>query len=301
MYTPFSVSVATGGSEERMMKRSAAFLIMMVLLVATTLVNAATIDYFIWDDWGGNWADAEKSTSNTEDDSMCWAATASNILEWARWCETDLTNTDQIFGYFRDHWTDSGGRMNFGWDWWFDGTYDGPLTWSYPDVPGGGFYPGVNFSDYFRQSWNPSGSMSVIDQYLHDGYGTGLGLYDSSDGHAVTVWGFTFDSDATDYYTGIYVTDSDDDKDGPPIRPDSLRYYNVTFDEKWYLQNYGGSDDWYIGDIQGLALNPGFTHAPEPATLLLLAMGSLALLKKSRGYRRFSFRRGSRTLSFGRF
>ena len=265
------------------MKRSpVVYTVMGVIFVITSLTSATPVDYFIFDDWGGNWADAEKSTSSSEDDLMCWAAAASNVLEWAGWHESGLTNTDQIFGYFQDHWTDAGGRMKFGWDWWFDGTYDGPGTWSHPDVAGGGFYPTANFGEFFRQSWNPSGSLSVIDDYLHDGYGTVLGLYGGSTGHAITVWGFEFDPDSADYYTGIYVTDSDDSEYGLAPRPDLLQYYDVTFDGKWFLQDFYGSNSWYIGDIQGLAMNPGIAHAPEPATLFLLGMGGLGLLKKFR-------------------
>ena len=251
-------------------------------LVVINSTYANNIDYFIWDDWGGTFADAEKNTLSTEDDDMCWAAAASNILEWAGWRGSDvLADTDQIFDYFQDHWTDAGGKMQYGWDWWFDGTYNGPPTWSTPDVAGGGFYHQVNFNEYFRKTWDPQGSMSVIDQYLRGGYGTALGLYAPGVGHAVTIWGFEYDPDTPDYYSGIYITDSDDNEYGLPPRPDSLKYYDVAFaDTKWLLQDYSGSDSWYIGDIQGLAINPGIPHAPEPATLLLLGLGCLATRRK---------------------
>ena len=35
-----------------------------------------------------------------------------------------MTNTDEMFEYIQDHWTDEGSLMEFGWDWWFDGTND---------------------------------------------------------------------------------------------------------------------------------------------------------------------------------
>ena len=39
------------------------------------------------------------------------------------------------------------------------------------------------------------------------------------------------------------------------------KYYDVAFvdagaNSKWYLQNYGGSNTWYVGDIQALEINP---------------------------------------------
>ena len=108
--------------------------------------------YLLFEHWGGTWSDAEKSPSNTEDDLLCWAGAASNVLAWTGWGIVDgLANTDDIFGYFQDHWTDQGGLMQFGWDWWFDGTNDsqGWSGWSQEDVQGGGFYPNENFSSFF--------------------------------------------------------------------------------------------------------------------------------------------------------
>ena len=71
---------------------------------------------------------------------MCWAAAASNILVWTGWGDIYSTDEDNIFGYFQDHWTDSGALMEFGWDWWFDGTNpsQGWSGWSQVDDPGGG-------------------------------------------------------------------------------------------------------------------------------------------------------------------
>lgn len=288
---PFFLLMSRFGSRkerlDEMVRERAHFLIIGVLVVFAGFACAGNIDYFIWDDWGGSWADAEKNSLNSEDDYMCWAATASNMLEWTGWVEPGLSSTDEIFAYFQDHWTDEGGSIHFALDWWFDGSYIGPLQsgWSHPDVPGGGFYsPQANFNDYFQKAWNPPGSMSIIDEYLHNGYGTGLGLYGPGAGHAVSVWGFKYDPDSPDYYTGIYLTNSDDSKGGPAPRPDVLQYYDVAFaNNKWYLQDYHGIDAWFIDDILALAMNPGYAHNPEPTTILLLGFGSFALLKKKRG------------------
>jgi hypothetical protein len=65
---------------------------------------------------GGTWHDAEKSPTNEEDDLMCWAAAASNILAWTGWgypSGTSFANEDDMFGYYQDHWTDQGGIMEF--------------------------------------------------------------------------------------------------------------------------------------------------------------------------------------------
>ncbi|HUU42822.1 MAG TPA: proprotein convertase P-domain-containing protein, partial [Planctomycetota bacterium] len=62
--------------------------------------------YLLTDFHGGTWSDTEKSPTNTEDDLMCWAAAASNVLEWTGWGETGgMTTSDQMFAYFQNHWT----------------------------------------------------------------------------------------------------------------------------------------------------------------------------------------------------
>jgi len=222
--------------------------------------------YLLYENWGGSWLDAEKTPSNTEDDLMCWAAAASNVLAWTGWgTVSGMTTSDQVFAYYQNHWTDQGGMMRYGWDWWFDGTnnsqgWDG---WSQVDVPGGGFYPGENFNDYFFRNDSDSQALSAIDSYLHSGYGVAIGIYGPG-GHAITVWGYNYNpSNPSDYY-GVWVTDSDDSKssDSPP---DRLRYYEVQYSGgKWYLQNYYGSNSWYIGTVQAMAQKPGGGPPPDP-------------------------------------
>ena len=211
------------------------------------------------DHWGGSWSDAEKSPTNNEDDLLCWAAAAANILEWTDWGKAGgMANTDEMFAYYQDHWTDMGSLPSYGWDWWFDGTNakQGLPEWSQVDVPGGGFYLSENFNAYFHQQVNDSQVMYSIDQYLHSGYGITLGTYGPGGGHSITCWGYNYDlSDPSDY-KGIWVTDSDDYKHSSDP-PDELRYYEVVYDSgKWYLQDYYGSDAWYISAVYALEKVP---------------------------------------------
>ena len=237
----------------------------------TLSFTPATADpsYMLIDDWGGAWHDAEKSPSNTEDDLMCWAAAASNILAWTGWGRVSgMTTTDQMFSYFQDHWTDQGGLAQFGWGWWFNGinATDGWSGWSQVDVAGGGFHPGEDFDDYLHWSSNDDQAIATIDTYLHAGYGVTLGVYGPG-GHAITCWGYTHTSGDPTGYTGIYVSDSDDSKwmEGAP---DRLRYYDVDYSGgRWYLQDFYGSDSWYVGLVEGLEANPGVAPGNQAPTI----------------------------------
>ena len=236
--------------------------------------------YMLTDNHGGSWVDAEKSPSNNEDDLMCWAAAASNVLEWSGWASSAGTgDTDSTFGYFQDHWTDEGSLMEFGWEWFFDGTNSrqGWIGWSQVDAAGGGFYPQENFyDDWFHESWDASGVMGYVDSYLRAGYGTTLAIYSDTIGHAITAWGFNYNPEDMDDYYGVWITDSDDDKyDSTP--EDELKYFELSYvSGKWFLQDYYGYNDIYIGGVQALA------PVPEPAMITLLGMGAIALLGRRR-------------------
>ena len=260
--------------------------ILTVAALLATPAAATTQTYMLTDAWGGTWADAEKSPANNQDDLMCWAGAAANVLEWTGWGKTaGMTNADEMFTYFQDHWTDAGGNMAYGWDWWFDGTNEtqGVSGWSQVDVPGGGFYPTVNFGDYFHYDGTnaEADALADIDPYLRSGYGVGLAIVVETSsglsGHAVTCWRFDY-NDAlapTDpgYYTGIWITDSDDDKyDSTP--EDELRHYGLTWTSgAWHLENYFG--DYRIVEVQGLDQRP----VPEPITMAGLTIGVGSLVR----------------------
>ncbi len=262
------------------------------IVLAVLLAGAApawSASYFIYEQYGGTWHDAYKTAANTEDDLMCWAATAANILAWGSW-DTPLYKTAmQMFQHFQDHWTDNTGYMSWAWKWWFNGAKP-PYTFaSYPDVPGGGnFFPTLNFANYYTYA-STGNLMTSIDAFLHQGKGVGIIISKSGSlAHAVTVWGFSYSAPGA--YTSIFITDSDDNYLG-------LREYPLVWQSTaWYLG--GGYSGWKISGVQALGYSPDYAASlfnqglqageapavPISPTWLLFGtgLGSLFLLGRRR-------------------
>jgi hypothetical protein len=237
---------------------------------------------------GGTYWDANKTAANPNDDLMCWAAAASNVLAWGGWTTPSYSTASSMFQNFQDHWTDAGSLMNYGWDWWLNGTLPpNQPGWSRVDVPGGGnYFPSQTFSNYFSQSW-VGNTMGAVNSYLHSGKGVGLAIYKiiGTGGHALTAWGFEYNpaydpSDYAHYYTGVWVTDSDDYQWYDP----GLKRVNISWNGTggyWALgtDNYGYTiyNGWYIEGVQSLG------HVPLPSAIILLGSGLLGLLVRGRG------------------
>ena len=178
--------------------------------------------------------DAEKCTSITQDDMMCWAATASNMLYYTGWLLQDTTNEDEVFTVFVDNFRYGklyGGKANYAVEWYFTGSYT-PTNWSEWDKPyanTGEYFNNITLSNYLYTKDATASNFTLAVDKLQDGYAIGLsfGYYTASGtrngGHAITLWGMTYDTSLSvtdpNYYTGIIVTDSDDDKSsyGDPL------------------------------------------------------------------------------------
>ncbi|HRT96170.1 MAG TPA: LEPR-XLL domain-containing protein, partial [Planctomycetota bacterium] len=200
----------------------------------------------VFDLFGGTWSDAEKDATSGEDDNLCWAATLSNLLEYTGWGFVGgMTNSDQILDYYEQHWKDVGETVEPALKWFFDGVGNANV-----DVAGGGFYPHLNYSDYFSVEDSDADVMSFVDAQIRAGSPVGLWVLDGFN-HEITCWGFNYDDTkapgATDYYLGVWITDSDDNKGEANgyTAPNHLHYYNVVWDSGngwWEMPDYGGPD-----------------------------------------------------------
>lgn len=256
-----------------------------------------TSSYYVFDEYSGTWHDAEKSPENDDDDDMCWAAAAANILTWTGWNASFLSEY-LIFDEFLQYWTNAGGLMEFGWEWWFNGTeppeeehYWSQLNENWSDADTWeGYYSDVVFNEYFFEDWatyysdweewkdGPDLLAATID-HLESGDGTTLAVYSEYGGHALSVWGYEYYWDGDEKnYTGLWVTDSDDALTG-------MKLLSVTYDLDdglWFLdvENQYDYQGWFIGGVQGLETRPfsPVSDIPEPATFILFGAGLLGIL-----------------------
>ncbi len=267
-----------------MMRRIYGYLVMISLLVLVTAAPALSDTYFIYNQYGGTWQDANKTTSS--ESNLCWAAAAANILAYEGWGTSTYNTATSIFQYFANDWSNKTGYMAWAWNWWFSGTKPLTAAYAYPVVAGGKFFPALNLNNYFYYA-STGNLMSTADSLLHNGDGVTMTIRDGSLAHAVTLRGFSYSSPGT--YTGIYITDSDDGAVG-------LENYSVTSKNNiWYLS--GRYNGWTISDIEALGPNasalvkngvisPAGNSSPVPIapSWVLFGTGAAALfLRRRRG------------------
>lgn len=226
--------------------------------------------------------DAEKSFRVSTDNMMCWAGAAANLLYYTGWADGfGFTDESDVFDFFIDNFYLGdlyGGHAYYATEWFFTGAYEPAGTASYDQVlaGGGGYYSSEitanNIDEYM--SYENEITVSVLTnamEKLGAGYGVEISFsyYDSNNsrtgGHATTLWGFTYDTslEVTDpnYYTGIIITDSDDDHygsyDDPRDAPDTLKIIPITYDSSLsaYILSSAYSSNCRIDNIFFLAPN----------------------------------------------
>ena len=160
---------------------------MKSLLLILLLIPSVCFGY------DGVWYDANKKSLPIQDDSkMCWAAAAANAVfaaQWDKW----LTDEQQLFDMFVEHFDNTIGWPTHAWDALFD-YYDELFCFGNPwEKP-----------EYVIL--NPEPLIEGIIDLLENGYGVVLALYSGGPVlHLITAWGI---EDSILYYTnsddGVY-------------------------------------------------------------------------------------------------
>ncbi|MGN0107260.1 MAG: right-handed parallel beta-helix repeat-containing protein [Hominilimicola sp.] len=216
--------------------------------------------------------DAEKTNMpNDGDNELCWAATTSNMLHYTGWGEkAGFNSTDDLFDLFRDSFTDVPGNGLYGFEWFFNGTYQ-PQTWDdwahVKDYGNSGGYLKEYSSERVARDvaigQDPQKISDMADA-LENGNGVGivLGWVDvngnRNGGHVITAWGYICDKDFsendTEYYKSIIISDSDSDEQTDTNRrtaPNKLNVLGMSpFIKGTYntfrFDDYGGVLEWFL-------------------------------------------------------
>ncbi|MBR2693708.1 MAG: hypothetical protein IKE69_05800 [Thermoguttaceae bacterium] len=228
----------------------------------TPASTASSEEFYI-----GTYYDVNKYRDGT-DSQMCWAAAMTNVLVYTNWGYSTavsgespedwlFSNEYEIYDYFLGNFTNKGGHAYYAFPWFADGTYSvqGNSSWSQVVGDGGYLFPGISIPDvrhYLTSSGCGGNLIGEMAGYLEQGYGVvlALGWYSASSptrrtgGHSITVWGYTYDVslDPSDpnYYTGLIVTNSDDNYTG-------TKTMAVEYSEEYgmyRLSDYSGGRGW---------------------------------------------------------
>ena len=251
-------------------------------------------DYYGYVQCNEIFIDAEKGQ---RDDSLCWAAAAANTLYYTGWLTTRTKTEDDVFLCFREGFQQNGGSFSvFGYEWFLNDCNSIPNGLDQPLSFGGFFSSSTQNVNYYQFS-NSINNFPEILPYainrLQEGKSITLGFsyYDSDmkphGGHAVTMWGYTYNSNepvgTSNYYTGIIISDSDDNKGllEPTFAPDVLKIWDIQWDSSrgYYriLPQYTFGEYHYIAFLNFISilspapfatLSSGGSVSSSAATLL---------------------------------
>lgn len=286
------------------------FLISLCFMAVCVIGKASPVfalANYVWDYYtSGQWStvnyytDAEKDSSAPN--NYCWAAAAANILTWSGW-DGGFADEDAIFDEFQLNWSPTTGSWaRFGWEWWFTGGVDpNDVAYQALGYPGQynafpGYYPGTHFTDslYKWEDLRPYGvadltvAATELMYVIDNGYGTTLQTIDyaTNEAHNVTLWGYDTHGSADILSDGleIFITDSDDTEG--VTHNNILASYWLYFNSNagvWWLDDYYGNDNSFVGSLAGLL--PNFNDiqpnvpsnsVPEPTTILLMGTSLIA-------------------------
>jgi len=241
-------------SKMQKIRRGRFVLGLLLLILLTGAVPAWSSTYYLYSQWGGTWQDANKT--HVDDSLMCWAASASNILDWGGWTTPTYNTSAKIFQDIKDYWTNNRGWQSWAWNWCLTGAQAPYKSYAYANVPGGGkYFPGTSFYSYYTTAAG-STELSRMASLMNSGYGISLVVGPNhTNQHAITCWGYDYVmSGTTKQYTALYITDSDDGVTA--LKKMGLAYSAAN---GWYFTS--GYTNWDIMGIYAFKRKPGTVTA----------------------------------------
>ena len=202
--------------------------------------------------------DAEKSPNRFNDDQLCWAATASNMLTWTGYgkavnAANGHQQEDAVFEALWSHFSDEGSTASYGISWFMTGLYDAPYNWAQPDSDSGNYMGCIPQAFQALDIYPKDSAAPYVDDLANAilaGDAAGLAIYDSygDSGHAITCWGLSIDLSRNrndpKWLTGIYITDSDD-AENTTSPQDEMLYVHVSWDARRKAYQLKGYDSEY--------------------------------------------------------
>lgn len=227
--------------------------------------------------------DTEKTTASSDDDELCWAASASNMLHYSGWGEkAGFSSCDDLFDLFQENYYD-GPYWNFGGiNWFFNGNKGLPDTWlsnsdaSLKDYGNSGGYQKdyaiEKIFKYMDLSENYTNISTLISD-LQMGYAVSLSLGwinedERNGGHSVTCWGYVTNNDYSEndkeHYEALIISDSDSDQQEDTNRrtaPNKLNLIHLTP----YVNESLGYDSWICNEYNNGVIEYFTSLAPYSA------------------------------------
>ena len=207
--------------------------------------------------------DAEKkNVISGEDTSMCWAASAADMIEYAGW--NVQADEDEAFADISSNFNNLGGTQQAAISWYMNGVNPGQLVNDsgmvlYADTSTGAAQQqtagsGGYHMEYSADAVSPDngsfddvrGLMEKGAAELEEGSALGIGVYSyrngqyQGEGHSLTVFGYIGEwiHQAVGRLRAIFVADSDSDAAGQSTKPeDRVNAYTM-----YHLEDYSTED-----------------------------------------------------------
>ncbi|MBN2133871.1 MAG: VPLPA-CTERM sorting domain-containing protein [Sedimentisphaerales bacterium] len=169
--------------------------------------------------------------TDTSDSLMCWAATGSNVLTYTNWYVEDTTNSyskeyDVYHEFLANYPNERGSGTK---------AYDAYFGWHHPSET-------ATVVQLYPDPADPETFRTEMFNLKNQGYGLYLSI---NMGHAITMWDYEVLAGG-----GYRITVTDSDSDGPGS--DTQTYEIVESGGYWRLQDFYGSDNWYIRRVDAL-------------------------------------------------